>query len=182
MLQPSDTAPKEVTYNQADRDTSRLVFSTDNISFPENGGLRITFLGIKNDTSRDGFEVEIPPLSNPKLDPALGLKAYLTRTEKYRVPPYPVFIALHKPYGALSSVSIANILNQVIQNAGLDRSVYSAKSFRPTGATRAIEAGCDPDKVRRLGRWKTSSVFFEHYVHDKPPQNITDCSILPECH
>ena len=73
-----------------------------------------------------------------------------------------------------SSSQIVNILNECIQLAGLDISVYSAKSFRPTCATRAIQAGCDPKKTMRVGRWKTETVFFEHYVHDKTPDNFTN--------
>ena len=51
--------------------------------------------------------------------------------------------------------------------AGLHGHGFSAKSFRPTGATSAIDIGCDPKVVHRLGWWKTESVFFEHYVHSR---------------
>ena len=178
MLRPSDIAPKSVKYNLDTNTTERFLFTTDAVHFPENGGVSLKFLGTKNDTNRDGFSVSIPPASNAVLDPASALQCYILRSSHLR-PTHsnPVFISLKSPYKALSAASIAKDLNTVIKDSGLDTTVYSAKSFRPTGATRAIEQGIDPDKVRRLGRWKTQTVFFEHYVHDKVPLSTTDSII-----
>lgn len=47
MLRPSDIAPKGVLYNPEDGSIDNLVFSTDDISFPEDGGLCIRLLGTK---------------------------------------------------------------------------------------------------------------------------------------
>ncbi|XP_068205389.1 neuroligin-3-like [Palaemon carinicauda] len=54
------------------------------------------------------------------------------------------------PYGALSSKAITNILNESIALVGLPRKVYSAKSFRPSGATKAISPGFDPNMVQKF--------------------------------
>ena len=78
------------------------------------------------------------------------------------------------PYNALSSQSVRNILNESIELVGLPRNTYSAKCFRPTGATAAVAAGVDPETVMKIGRWKTTSVFFEHYVHSRTPKDLTD--------
>ena len=51
--------------------------------------------------------------------------------------------------------------------------VFLQKSFRPTGATIAIETGCDLEITMRQGRWKTRSVFFDHYVHFKTPVSMS---------
>ena len=56
----------------------------------------------------------------------------------------PVFLTLNRPYRALCASGIAKILVKAISYAGLDGLGYSAKSFRPTGATGAtvvIECG-----------------------------------------
>ena len=76
-----------------------------------------------------------------------------------------IFLTLARPYKALQVSTVGKILNGMIHTVGLDGYGYSAKCFRPTRATRAL--GYDPDKVRHLDCWKTSSVFLEHYVHDK---------------
>ena len=74
----------------------------------------------------------------------------------------------------MSSQAITNILNESISLVGLPRDIYSAKSFRPSGATKAVSVGFEPNMVQKVGRWKTSTVFFDHYVHSQVPNNFTD--------
>ena len=177
MLRPSDVAPKGQLFNPVSLTSEQMVFSTDNLTFNDDGSLTILFHGIKNDSDRSGFEVNLPPAGDPMLDPVTTLQCYISATASQRADSHdkqssPVFIGLCRPYKALSSTSIGLILKEVTVRAGLQG--FSARSFRPTGATRAIDLGFDAEKIRRLGRWKTSGVFFEHYVHSKPPQDYTD--------
>jgi hypothetical protein len=79
---------------------------------------------------------------------------------------------LHRPLGA---AGVRSVLNEAIKLfAGLDATLYSSKCFRVTGATTAVAVGQDPNIVRLMGRWKSASVFEEHYVHHVPPQSYTD--------
>ena len=78
-----------------------------------------------------------------------------------------MFLTLTKPYRALDASTVASSMNEVIQLAGLHKHGYSAKCFRPTGATVAIQKEKDPAGVMPTGRWKTQSVFSNHYVHAK---------------
>ena len=71
----------------------------------------------------------------------------------------PVFISLNRPYCVISCADIASILQDTIKLAGLDSTHYSAKSFRPTGATTAIASGCEPNIIPQIGRWKTQDFF-----------------------
>ena len=64
-------------------------------------------------------------------------------------------------------------MEEAIRTAGLENKGYSAKSFRPTGATAAIDSGENPDIVMKTGRWKTASVFRDRYVHSQPPIDHT---------
>ena len=86
----------------------------------------------------------------------------------------PVFLALTHPFGGLKSSTIAKIMEQGIVQAGLSGLGFSAKSYRPTGATYAIDAEIDAEIIMEIGRWKTRPVFYEHYVHSKTPANYTD--------
>lgn len=174
MLRPSDAAPKGLAHSESG--CTPLVFSIDQIQFTESGA-DFTFFGIKNDTSRTGFQVSIPRASVEKLDPVQTLHDYLIRTESLRGPHGPVFISLKAPYEALGASSIARILDESITRAGLAGQGFSAKSFRPTGATAAIECNVDPDIVRKIGRWKNSEVFYQHYVHARTPNDYTDVVI-----
>jgi integrase len=99
----------------------------------------------------------------------------MTRTARDRLQAKgAVFLSLSQPPTPLSAAGVAAILTQAISLAGLAHQGFTAKSFRPTGATAAVSLGHDPEKVRRLGRWKTQSVFFDHYVHTKLPSDYTD--------
>jgi hypothetical protein len=79
---------------------------------------------------------------------------------------------LNKPFHALSSSSIATILQQAIDRTGLKG--FSAKCFWPSAATQAIAMGCDLNVARQIGRWKSQSVFEEHYVHVVVPDSYVD--------
>ena len=95
----------------------------------------------------------------------------------------PVFLELKRPYAALSASSVAHVLEEAIAAAeafGLLPG-HHPKDFRPTGATTAVNIGVDADKVQQLGRWKTRSVFLEHYVHSSVPRTFSDDMFRCEC-
>lgn len=173
MLRPSDIAPKAQHFvpGCSDATCTQFVFSTDNINFLESGEAEITFHGIKNDMSRTGFQVVMQPAAEKKLDPVQTLRDYINRTQDIRPVNNSVFLTLSPPYKAIAAATVAKIMNEAISLAGLTG--YTAKCFRPTGATAAVDVNCDPEIVMRLGRWKTRSVFFDHYVHSKPPDTLT---------
>ena len=175
MLRPSDIAPKGEVFNSFSGETSNSLFTTDMLKFT-NDGLLITLMAIKNDSNRDGFEVFLPSIQESKLDPVQTLKDYLRRTEPFRSDGA-VFISLKRPYSAISASSVAKVLECSISKAGLSGQGFSAKSFRPTGATRAIDAGIDPNIVQKMGRWKCTEVFRNHYVHSKTPVEYTSSII-----
>jgi hypothetical protein len=171
MLRPSDIAPNAQT---VDTDGVRkVVFAVDQVAFSDEDA-KIQFFGIKNDTKRTGFEIVLPRASIVKLDPVQTLQDYIERTKNYRSSDNAIFLTLRPPYKALVASSIAKVLEEAITLAGLGGQGFSAKSFRPTGATSAIEKGINPEIVRKVGRWKDSEVFFAHYVHARTPDNFTD--------
>ena len=139
MLRPSDIAPKSVHFKSKTFELSKWLFTTDNVHFLESGSVKIIFHGIKNDTSRSGFEVEMQPTADPQLNPVLALQVYIARTEKFRSVDKPVFLSLLPPYGPISASCVGGIMNESIKLAGLSDQGYSAKSFRPTGPTIAIK-------------------------------------------
>jgi site-specific recombinase XerD len=116
--------------------------------------------------------VFLPRHDNVVLDPVAALEVYLAQTEKFRSDSS-VFLSLKRPYTALSAASVAMVLENSIELAGLKSQGYTAKSFRPTGATRAIDMGVEPKIVQKVGRWKCQEVFFDHSVHSKTPGDFT---------
>lgn len=177
MLRPSDIAPKAVVFNAANMSSprSKAIFSAKHVKFLEDGSASITLVGTKNDLQRSGFECHLPNHADSLVDPVGALRHYMSRTETTRnnIPQKPVFITLRPPFKHLEASGIAKVLEEGITLAGLGGKGFSAKSFRPTGATAAVDMDVEPDKVRRLGRWKTQEVFYYHYVQNKMPSNYT---------
>ena len=180
MLRPSDIAPKAVRFEPASNTTTKVVFSTKCVRFNEDGSIQITFFGIKNDTDRSGAEVLLPPSRNQRIDPVGTLKCYIERTEESRseASDKAVFLPLKPPFHAICASTVATILEDGIVEAGLGGQGFTAKDFRPTGATLAIESNQAPDIVMKVGRWKTSSVFYGHYVHARTPDNFTGAILM----
>ncbi len=142
MLRPSDIAPK-----------SGLKFTRKSVSSDREGGLIIYLHGIKNDQDHDGFRIVLRPIpENKKLCPVESLIVYMSRTtvQAGGIKGL-VFVTLKRPYVAINANTVAKILNAAIQLAGLDPTQYSAKNFRPTGATMAITNGQNPEQICALG-------------------------------
>ena len=175
MARPSDLAPKGVVFNSKTLSVEKMVLSTNDIQFNDDGSLSVTFWGIKNDSKRQGFEVTVHPNKNDVLsDPVKCLELYIEKTREFRPKDTnPLFITLKPPYHAITSDTIGNILEEAISAAGLSSLGFTAKSFRPTAATMAVQKGMLPETAMQLGRWKTKEVFFNHYVYPKVPDTYT---------
>ena len=177
MARPSDFAPKAGVFDPDTFEFSKLIFSTDQFKFSSDC-MKLIFHGIKNDYQRDGFELTIPRMTvdDIKIDPVHTLECYIARTENFRagVAKSPLFLTLVKPYKELEASSISRILNEAIDRAGLGSKGFSAKCFRPTGATDAIKFGLSPDMARYVGRWRCASTFEKHYVHTQLPKDYCE--------
>ena len=103
MLRPSDIAPLARRYDAGTDIVSDFVMSTDQFQFTEDGAVKVTFLGVKNDTQRTGFQVTLPPSTDPKLDPVGALRTYLSLTDSVRCRiTKPAFLTLVRPFVAVS--------------------------------------------------------------------------------
>ena len=175
-LRPSDIAPQAVTVTGDG--IKNIQFTRDQIVFtPE--GMKITLFGIKNDYSRDGFEINIVRCSDIDICPVDWLWHYTERIGEINPDPKrPVFTPLNYHFSGLSSSSIAKVLCKAIDLAGMGGQGFTAKSFRPTGATAAVQNAVNPDRVRQIGRWKKKECFEKHYVHALPEISTTDKILL----
>ncbi len=72
----------------------------------------------------------------------------------------PLFLSLNKPYHGVSAGTISSVLEESILLAGLAGQGYTAKSFRPKGATAAVNMGINPRTAMQIGHWKMQEVFF----------------------
>ena len=114
MTRPSDLAPY-ISSSEDLRITPIVVLSLDNIDFYTNGSVSIHFWGIKNDSTRSGFEVNIPPNSNRILDPGQCLNDYMDRTCELRPSETkPLFIFLKPQYKTLKADTIGHVFEEAI--------------------------------------------------------------------
>lgn len=175
MTRPSDLAPKGMYFDPITHELEHLIFSTDDVVFHENNQLTIMFFGTKNDTDRSGFQVTIPGSNDPASDPVGALQSYIRATSSQRelCTGNPVFVTLRKPYRAVQSGSIANILQEAITLAGLGGKGFTPRCFRPTGATAAVKNNTKPETAMMVGRWKTDKVFRERYVYPLVQESYT---------
>ena len=104
------------------------------------------------------------------------MKDYLIKTSTLVVSGElsPVFISLRAPYSTLSASGVAKILNECIKEAGLSESDFSARCFRPTGATAYVSSGVEHHITRTLGRWKSEECFNTNYVYPLSAVSATD--------
>ena len=172
MLRPSDVAPRSEKWDDSMLHSN--VFKRSWLDFLSNKYLQIYLFGIKNDYNCDGFCINVPFAKEKVVCPVLALKEYVRRTDKVVKADGAVFVSLNKPYELLSASGIASALNKAIELVGLHNKGYSAKCFRPTGVTTAVECGVSASFVQALGRWKSTETFQKHYVHAKPPMDFTD--------
>ena len=172
MLRPSDIAPKSKSVQEECLMGNQ--FKRSWLDFSVNGYLVLYLFGNKNDYKREGFRVCIPESSDKQVCPVKTLHEYVQRTQRQVDGDGPVFLSLQKPFNGLGAAGVASVLNKSIELAGLKGRGFSAKCFRPTGATMAVEAGLDPNLIREVGRWKSAETFETHYVHAKPPVQFTD--------
>ena len=162
MCRPSDIAPK-------------IGFFRHQLKFNDDGSLTINFFGTKTDSSRTGHEILIKKSSDHIICPVKTLQAYLCRTEQFvKEQNAPVFLTLNMPYAALSAAGVADTLNKSIEEAGLKNSGYSARSFRPTGATAYVTSGVENHITRTIGRWKSEECFNSNYVYPLSSVSATD--------
>jgi hypothetical protein len=149
MLRPSDAA----------RLLRKNIFFSPTLNYMD-----ICLLGFKTDGQAKGEVFRIWKSSVKKLCPVQAIYYYIKKywdSEDERI--YPV-----------GAQRISTLLKEVINAAGLDSSVITARSFRSGGATSGIQNGVQPDQLMKIGRWKTTDVFYHHYVAARPSQDTTD--------
>ena len=117
MARPSDLAPA-------------MGFHRNQLRFSEDNSVVITLCGIKNDSDRHEFEINIDKASNPKVDPVACLKNSNTHGS--------VFLSCTPPYLPISVRVIAQCLTDTISDACLEGLGFTPRSFCPSAALTQI--------------------------------------------
>ena len=97
------------------------------------------------------------------------LKAYEDRTAPYREGEHNLFLALIKPYKAVTSSTIARWLKSLLEAAGIDTSVFTAHSVRGASSSVAANLGITTNDILRAADRSSESVFQRFYY--KPTED-----------
>jgi len=117
----------------------------------------------KTDKDLSGINTTITKASDPNLCPVRCLQAYLEKTKEERVIIGTNLVFLSQDnVGTLGAQRIGNITTDCLVAAGIEET--TARSFRKTRASAAINQGADPDLIMKLGRWQSPGVFMKHFV------------------
>ena len=80
MLRPSDVSPNAQILDPEEMTIKKLEFKRSQICFYDDNSMKVTLFGIKNDTDRHGFPIDVKAATEPKLETAQAIKDYMDRT------------------------------------------------------------------------------------------------------
>ena len=110
--------------------------------------------------SRQGKPITVSFPHDSRLCP---LKAYEDRTAPYREGQQNLFLALIKPYKAVTSSIIARWLESPLEAAHIDTSEFSAHSVRGASSSVAANLGITANDILKAADWSSESVFQKFY-------------------
>ena len=112
---------------------------------------------------------------NKKLCPVLTLQEYEKRTTDKRSPngSTQLLIAMIRPHKSVSSSTVARWLKRVLNNAGIDTSIFNVHSVRSAACSSASEVlvGVTTATILDAADWATETGFQRFYY--KPKHNTT---------
>nr|XP_014343339.1 PREDICTED: uncharacterized protein LOC106703295 [Latimeria chalumnae] len=100
------------------------------------------------------------------------LREYELRTESLRAdPPGQLLISFVRPYRPVSSPTIARWIWGLLQQSGIDTSIFGAHSVRGASASKAAILGFRIEDILRTADWSKASTFSKFYHRDILPSN-----------
>ena len=120
-------------------------------------------------TRRNGPPLEVFYPNFPdshRLCPVRTLREYVARTATLRSgngERNPLFIAVRRPYKPVKPATIGRWLRNVMQEAGMDTSIFQAHSTRGASSSKAKAVGVSVVDILRAASWSTASTFTRFY-------------------
>ena len=100
---------------------------------------------------------------NSTLCPVTTLKAYEARTESLRRGETKLLLSFIKPHGSLTSSTVTRWLKTLLQEAGVNTSLFNAHSVRGASTSKAANLGITTSDILKAADWSTESVFQKFY-------------------
>ncbi len=108
-----------------------------------------------------------------KVCPMLALQEYLQRTESLRGEHKQLFISYIKPYLPVSRDTLSRWVKTVLDDAGIDTSIYSAHSTRAAATSKAYSNAVPLDTLMKAAGWSSDGTFQKFYNKPVASDSIT---------
>ena len=99
---------------------------------------------------------------NLDLCPVQALELYISKTKSLTTQSL-LFISFVKPYGPVTSSTIARWLKETLLKAGIDTSIFKAHSIRGASTSRAANVGVTTEDILKAADWSAESTFQKFY-------------------
>ena len=108
--------------------------------------------------------------SKPHVCPMSTVSAYITRTCNLRNPTdFRLFISFVKPHRAVSPATISRWIKTLLSDAGIDTSIFKARSVRGAATSAAYNKGVPVENILKLANWSNESTFRRFYLRSAEP-------------
>ena len=98
------------------------------------------------------------------------LKIYLERTLHVRQAEKQLLLTTTRPFRAASRDTVSRWVRAVMEEAGIDVSVFKPGSTRAAATSKAHQSGVTLDKILRAGAWASESTFSTWYKREVIPR------------
>ena len=83
-----------------------------------------------------------------------------------------LFIAVRKPHRPVTSTTIGHCLKKVLQQSGIDTSIFTAHSTRGAATSKARVAGVSIPDILKIADWSSASTFTRFYHRPITPSKF----------
>ena len=106
------------------------------------------------------------------LCPWTALMAYVKATSAFCPVGSEVFRSLQPPFTKLSANSLGRITKEILQDQGLNVSLWQPHSTRGAGVALFKDLGLSSEQVCELGAWKNPATFGQYYLRLNAAKNL----------
>jgi hypothetical protein len=112
-----------------------------------------------------------------KLDVVSCIRAYIARTFSLRQTETQLLISYVKPHKKVQPCSVARWLQSMMQEAGIDTSIYKAHSTRGASTSKAKTIGLSAKEIMERANW-TRELTFKRYYYRETENSAFQSAVL----
>ena len=144
-------------------DTNTMFSTKEKTTFIITGNIKQSRPGKSNP------QIVLEPYEDSRICVVVTLEEYIKRTSDLRGTESKLLISYIKPYKPVSRDTITRWMREVMNQAGIDTSVYSSHSTRSASTSAAKRGAITLDDILTTAGWSSAQCFSKYY--NKPITN-----------